>query len=151
MSPTDQGRPLTDIASQIDDTNLREDVRTVVATLEPLEHRVARRDGTAHYIMRVLPYRGTDGAVNGALITFLDVTSMVESEGHQRLLVDELNHRVKNMLTVVISLASQTLRRATTLDEFSEAFLGRDWRPLRVRGAAASGGQALAGEGVEGE
>ena len=39
--------------------------------------------------------------------------------------MDELNHRVKNMLTVVISLATQTLRRAGTLEEFSGVFLGR--------------------------
>ena len=49
----------------------------------------------------------------------------MQAEEHQRLLVDELNHRVKNMLTVVISLATQTLRRAGTLEEFSGVFLGR--------------------------
>ena len=48
-----------------------------------------------------------------------------QAEQHQRLLVDELNHRVKNMLTVVISLATQTLRRSGTLEEFSGVFLGR--------------------------
>ena len=39
--------------------------------------------------------------------------------------MDELNHRVKNMLAVVISLATQTLRRSGTLEEFSGVFLGR--------------------------
>ncbi len=39
--------------------------------------------------------------------------------------MDELNHRVKNMLAVVISLATQTLKRAGTLEEFSGVFLGR--------------------------
>jgi two-component system CheB/CheR fusion protein len=73
----------------------------------------------------VLPYRAPDSSVDGTLITFVDVTSIVEAEQHQRLLVDELNHRVKNMLTVVISLASQTLRRAGSLDEFSNVFMGR--------------------------
>ena len=58
-------------------------------------------------------------------MTFVDVTQIVEVEQHQRLLVDELNHRVKNMLTVVISLATQTLKRAGTLEEFSGVFLGR--------------------------
>ena len=75
--------------------------------------------------MRILPYRAPDSTVSGTLITFIDVTSIVQAEQHQRLLVDELNHRVKNMLTVVDSLAAQTLRRSQTLEEFSAAFTGR--------------------------
>jgi two-component system CheB/CheR fusion protein len=82
-------------------------------------------DRSAHYLMRILPYRSSDSTVDGSLITFVVVTSIVRAEQHQRLLVDELNHRVKNMLTVVISLATNTLRRATTLERFQEVFLGR--------------------------
>ena len=61
-----------------------------------------RRDSGAHYLMRILPYRTADNEVDGALITFTDVTSMVQAEQHQRTMVDELNHRVRNMLTVVL-------------------------------------------------
>ena len=61
----------------------------------------------------------------GQLVTFVDVTRIVQAEQHQRVLVDELNHRVKNMLTVVISLATQTLKRSGTMEEFSGVFLGR--------------------------
>ena len=125
LIPSDRGRPLTDIVSRLDYDRLREDVEQVLNTLEALERRVSRRDGTAHYLLRILPYRAPDSAVDGSLVTFVDVTQIVEVEQHQRLLVDELNHRVKNMLTVVISLATQTLRRAGTLEEFSGVFLGR--------------------------
>jgi two-component system, chemotaxis family, CheB/CheR fusion protein len=125
LIPGDVGRPLTDIISQLDYTTLREDVRTVLQALRPLEKRVQRRNGSAHYLMRILPYRNPDSAVDGSLITFVDVTTIVRAEQHQRLLVDELNHRVKNMLTVVISLATNTLRRATTMEDFKDSFLGR--------------------------
>ena len=57
--------------------------------------------------MRILPYRAPDNTVDGSLVTFVDVTGIIRAEAHQRLLVDELNHRVKNMLTVVISLGNQ--------------------------------------------
>ena len=80
--------------------------RHVLATLEPLERRVERDDEATHYLMRILPYRTPDSAVDGAIVTFVDVTSIVQAEQHQRLLVDELNHRVKNMLAVVVSLAA---------------------------------------------
>jgi two-component system CheB/CheR fusion protein len=125
LIPSDQGRPLTDIVSRLRYDGLRADVHAVLDTLEPLERRVTRDDGKVHFIMRVLPYRGPDSKVDGTLVTFLDVTSIVEAENQQRLLVDELNHRVKNMLTVVVSLAAQTLRRSETLEAFSAAFMGR--------------------------
>ncbi len=125
LIPSDHGRPLSDIVSQLNYGALRDDVRAVLETLEPLERRVTRRDGSKHYIMRILPYRGQNSAVDGTLVTFVDVTSIVQAEQQQRLLVGELNHRVKNMLTVVISLASQTLRRAQTMEQFSDSFMGR--------------------------
>jgi two-component system CheB/CheR fusion protein len=125
LIPSDRGRPLTDFVSKLDYEGLREDVAQVSHTLEPLERRVSRRDGTAHYLLRILPYRTPDSAVDGSLVTFVDVTRIVQAEEHQRLLVDELNHRVKNMLSVVISLATQTLRRSGTLEDFEGVFLGR--------------------------
>jgi two-component system CheB/CheR fusion protein len=49
----------------------------------------------------------------------------VAAEEQQRLLVAELNHRVRNMLQVVIGLSSQTLRRSSNLEEYEGSFMGR--------------------------
>lgn len=43
----------------------------------------------------------------------------------RNLLLHELNHRVKNILSVVQAVAQQTFRRATTVDEAAEALRGR--------------------------
>lgn len=125
LVPGDVGRKLTDIAGWLRDTALCEDVRHVLASLQPLERRVAHMDGERHFALRVQPYRGLDGRSDGALVTFADVTDIVRAETHRQLLVDELNHRVRNMLTVVMSLAAQTMRRSTSLAEFATAFTGR--------------------------
>ena len=44
---------------------------------------------------------------------------------HQKLLLAELSHRVRNTLATVLSIANRTLSRAESLDEFSRSFRGR--------------------------
>jgi two-component sensor histidine kinase len=44
---------------------------------------------------------------------------------HQKLLVAELSHRVKNNLATVLAIANQTRARAESLDEFARSFRGR--------------------------
>jgi PAS domain S-box-containing protein len=56
---------------------------------------------------------------------FQDVTTRKQAEDQQRFFLDELNHRVKNTLATVQSIASQTLRSTTTPAQFKEAFEGR--------------------------
>jgi PAS domain S-box-containing protein len=48
-----------------------------------------------------------------------------QREDRERLLLHELNHRVKNQLTVIQAIATQTFRKASSLDEGLKAFSGR--------------------------
>jgi PAS domain S-box-containing protein len=73
----------------------------------------------------VTPILGADGSVDKLLSVSRDITETKQSEDHQRLLINELNHRVKNTLATVQSIASQTLRNAETLDEAQAAFEAR--------------------------
>ena len=57
--------------------------------------------------------------------TMADMVELREHEQRQRLLLDELNHRVKNTLASVQSVATQTLSRAGGVEEFRETFLQR--------------------------
>jgi PAS domain S-box-containing protein len=56
---------------------------------------------------------------------FQDVTARKQAEDQQRFLLDELNHRVKNTLATVQSIAAQTLRSASSPAAFRDAFEGR--------------------------
>jgi two-component system CheB/CheR fusion protein len=122
---SDRGRPITDIAHNLEDVDLRRDIRTVIDECRPLERPVQQRNSRIFHLMRILPYRTADDTIDGALLTFVDVTAMIVAEEQQRLLVRELNHRVRNMLQVVVGLANQTLHRSADLKQFEKSFLGR--------------------------
>ena len=51
--------------------------------------------------------------------------AMAKAEAHQRTLIEELNHRVKNMLTVVNAMARQTLATSPSSEIFAEKFTRR--------------------------
>ena len=55
----------------------------------------------------------------------MDITDRKRAEVHRQLLVHELNHRVKNSLTIAQSIALQTLRSATSLQQARSALSRR--------------------------
>jgi len=112
LIPGDQGRPLTHFVSHLQYNSLREDVAFVLSTLEPLERRVVREDGASHYVMRILPYREPDGTVSGVLLTFVDVTSIVQAEEalvaadvRKDVFLATLSHELRNPLAPIRNAA----------------------------------------------
>jgi len=65
------------------------------------------------------------GRAWGVFVEGADVTDRVLAEEQQRLLVDELNHRVKNTLATVQAIAAQTLRATPDPSAFNQAFEAR--------------------------
>lgn len=55
----------------------------------------------------------------------IDITERKEAEAQQRLLLQELAHRVKNSLAMIQAIASQTFRSATSLEAANETFNAR--------------------------
>jgi two-component sensor histidine kinase len=71
------------------------------------------------------PILGVDGEAVGVFVEGSDVTDRVLGERQQKLLLDELNHRVKNTLSTVQAIASQTLRTNADPAGFRAAFESR--------------------------
>jgi PAS domain S-box-containing protein len=71
------------------------------------------------------PIRDDSGSVASIFTQGSDVTERVRAENHQKLLINELNHRVKNTLSSIQSIVSQTLRGAQTKEEASTAITNR--------------------------
>jgi two-component sensor histidine kinase len=61
----------------------------------------------------------------GSIVTLTDITKLKRAEEQQTTMVAELNHRVKNILAIVQSVAAQTMRSAGTLENFADTFNGR--------------------------
>ena len=82
---TDVGRPITDLAARFE-VDVFADLQEVRRTLSARERQVRLADGSATYQLRILPYRRLDGAVDGLVLTFLDVTELNRAlEQHARL------------------------------------------------------------------
>ncbi|WP_410219273.1 CheR family methyltransferase [Paracoccus sp. (in: a-proteobacteria)] len=121
----DIGRPLTDLSSTLDYPELKQHIDQVFGTGTMLEHQLSRDAQGKHFLVRLLPYRNDGGRTDGVVVTLIDVTNLAEAEEHQQVLISELNHRVKNMLAVVISITNHTLERSPTQKSFSDALIGR--------------------------
>ena len=92
--------------------------------MQPLRMRTAE-GVTLHcecYISALLDGRGRLLSVNAQI---LDVTERKRAEETQRLLIGELNHRVKNTLASVQAIAAQTLRHSSGPSDFAPTFIGR--------------------------
>ncbi|MCU0893237.1 MAG: PAS domain-containing protein [Rhodospirillales bacterium] len=70
------------------------------------------------------PIKDEDGTVVAGVITWHDITELKSAQEHQRLLLLELNHRVKNMLATVQAVADQTFQAGTSEDA-RQAFSAR--------------------------
>ena len=66
-----------------------------------------------------------DAALAQLKAAMSEMVEMKEHEQRQKLLLDELNHRVKNTLASVQSIAAQTMNRAGSIDEFRQTFVDR--------------------------
>lgn len=91
-----------------------------------IEKRFIRRDGQVIWLsVRSSPVRDANDRLLYVVRVVQDITERKAAEQRQRLLMDELNHRVKNTLATVQSLAAQTARGASTPAAFRERFEGR--------------------------
>jgi len=100
----------------------------------PAEYRIVRPDGELLWLSgrgRVVS-RQPDGRAHRLVNIMADITDRKTRELHIQFLLREMTHRSKNLLAVVMSLASRTARTTSSLADFQERF-GR-----RIQGLAAS-------------
>lgn len=92
----------------------------------PIEMERVTRDGRRIIVASTIsPVRDAAGKLIAISAIDRDVTVQKHADERQRMLLAELNHRVKNTLATVLSLLRQSLRHASSMKDFSQAFEGR--------------------------
>jgi PAS domain S-box-containing protein len=90
------------------------------------EEPIRTRDGTTHYLRTSkIVLRDADGKPTHLLGAALDITERRAAEEHIRLLMRELDHRVKNVLARIPVIAMCTREGSGSMDEFVKALEGR--------------------------
>ncbi len=128
---SDIGRPLGHIVSNLVDYNsFVADILSVLNTLIPKEVEVQTADGK-WYSMRIQPYRTLDNVIEGAVISFVDITEM-------KLMKESLRK------------ANELLRLAVVVRDANDAITVQDldgrilaWNPAAVRMYGWSEAEAL--------
>jgi PAS domain S-box-containing protein len=117
VHPDDSERFAADREAAIDPANPRR---------SPHEYRVQRRDGEVRWVeVRWLAYFDGDQRERGAASAVgavHDITERKQVQEREQLLIREINHRAKNMLSVVDAIAHQTATRTPEgfIERFSE-------------------------------
>lgn len=101
-----------------------------------VDHRLRdrRTGGWRWYQSAAAPVRDATGAIVEWLGTSTDVDTQRRLQESQAVLVEELQHRTRNLLAVVRSVSDRTLRSAADLSDFSGRFLDRVDALGRVQG-----------------
>jgi two-component system CheB/CheR fusion protein len=83
LRDADIGRPLSELASTLIYPELHADVKETLRTLAFSEKQIATTDG--HWFsVRIMPYRTLANVIQGAVITFVDITAAKELESRLR-------------------------------------------------------------------
>ncbi|WP_084536800.1 chemotaxis protein CheB [Azospirillum halopraeferens] len=91
--PRDVGRPIAHLSTNIDYPDFLRDIRAVFTNSTPVERHV--RVGDGRWIQtRILPYLSEKNTVEGAVITFIDVTATRNAQERLRTIIDSLPEHI---------------------------------------------------------
>jgi two-component system CheB/CheR fusion protein len=110
------------------------------------EGQIVRADGRrVDVLISATALFDDGGKVSGGIAAILDISERRAAEAHQQILLYELQHRVKNIITTIGALATRMMKGSPSLEDFSAAFLGRlramaDTHELLSRGSWTGAG-----------
>jgi len=100
LIPGDAGRPITDIATELEYPELADEAREVLRTLVFCERMVSARNGR-WYLVRILPYRTLENLIDGVVMTFTDATTTKQLEASLREQTGQLRQLAESLPNLV--------------------------------------------------
>jgi two-component system CheB/CheR fusion protein len=120
LLPADVGRSLAHFASNLRYAHLLRDVQQVLTRLTSVEVNIETTRGD-WFTMRILPYRSLDNYINGAVITFTEITALKQLEASLQDKAIFIESMQEAMREPVLALDRQ-LRLHSTSQAFAQAF-----------------------------
>ena len=126
-APELRGRLINEAHRPIVDQRLIDLNRAPDGTVCEAEFQVHRPDGSLRWVLdrAVVFERDANGRVIKTLSAAIEIDDRKRAEERRTMLINELNHRVKNTLAAVQSIARQTLRHGRSPAQMEELFTAR--------------------------
>jgi two-component system CheB/CheR fusion protein len=121
LIPSDIGRPIHHISTNIREDSLVEDIDTVIRHKKILEKEMALSNDHM-YLMKIHPYLRQDKQTDGVVITFVDITAIKEAESRLRQNYDELVQVRESLRNLNADLEYKVLERTRELTVSEERF-----------------------------
>jgi signal transduction histidine kinase len=122
LLPTDIGRPLSNISTNIKFETLTDDIKKVLSKGDVITKEIETKDGQWYQVMTMPYLQQPDNKINGAIITFNDITELkkAQSNAERR---NKILERINNDLDNFVLTASHDLLAPLTNIETSIAVM----------------------------
>jgi len=106
LRESDVGRPISELASKLRHEDLAADCRGVLETLVFKETEVTTSDDVI-YLMRVMPYRTARNAIDGLVLTFVDISRLKRAQKALRHMSEVFQEGASP--TIIVNLKSEII------------------------------------------
>jgi len=131
IRPVDRGRPLCDFSHRLGYDGLADDAVRVIEKLIPIS-RELQDDAGNWYLYRVLPYRSTEDRIEGAVMTFVDISDRMQAEFDLR----REKERFRALVDATAQMVWTTDNRGNVVEDSPtwRAFTGQTFDQWKGRG-----------------
>ncbi|HHA2817952.1 TPA: sensor histidine kinase [Stenotrophomonas maltophilia] len=108
-----------------------------------LEFQYLHDDGRVRWTrVAAAPLRDTDGGVSGVFAIAVDIDDLKRAAERQAVLLAELQHRVRNIMSTIHAIAWRTRESVSSVDEYAERLCGRLMSLARTQSLLTRGANA---------